>query len=212
MNGTQSPGGRAVATTTACSLLSVMVFAGAGCLGDPPIEERWSRIEITNEPSTLLVTEGEAAPLSVGARLTYREILTGALVAEVRVSDTLTPADVDFEAEDWRQRAADVDLVLRNSRSLGFASRATTGFDHLMVDFNLGIEAAGVTPPMPPEAMADSSAVAGPTTGLFLLVYFGDVEEVRLEDGSEIDVVTPFFSDDYDILAAGRVLQSPAQP
>ncbi|MCA9752098.1 MAG: hypothetical protein KC591_07900 [Gemmatimonadetes bacterium] len=190
--------------------LSTVALAGlvsAGCLGEPPIEDRWTKLEIMSGPSAVAVTEGTPSEIALSARITYRELLTGAVVAEVRASDTLTPADVDFTTDDWLARAQMVDLVLRNSRSLGFVARPSTGFDHLIRDYDLSIEAAGVTPPMPDDVVADTTAV-GPTTGLFLLLYFGDVDEVRLSTGEEIEVVTPFFTDEYEILATGIALES----
>jgi hypothetical protein len=186
--------------------LAALAVAGSGCLGEPPIEERWTLLEITSGPSAATVVPGQPTAIDLGTRLTYRELLTGAVVAEVRASNLLTPADVDFSTEDALARTQMVDYVLRNSSSLGFATRLTTGFDHLIQEFSMTIDAAGTVPPMPDGFVADSLNVAGPGTTLFLLVYYGQVDEVEIEGGDEIEVVTPFFSDQYDILATGVVL------
>lgn len=186
--------------------LMALAVAGSGCLGEPPIDDRWTLLEITAGPSAGTVVPGQPTSIDLGTRLTYRELLTGAVVAEVRASNILTAADVDFSTDDALARTQMVDHVLRNSSSLGFATRLTTGFDHLIQEFSMTIESAGAAPQMPDDFVADSLNVAGPGTTLFLLVYFGEVDEVEIEGGDEIEVVTPFFSDQYDILATGVVL------
>lgn len=173
-----------------------------GCLGDPPIEERWTLLEIVDGPDVSSIVPGQATPISLTARITYREILTGAVIAEVRASTSLQPADTGFEFDsDPLGEAQDVDEVLRNSVSLGFATRAVTGFDHLVQDIPLTIDAAGLTPAIPNSSAADS--LQGAASGLFLVVYFGEVDEVEVAGGEEIEVVTPFFSDQWEILSTG---------
>lgn len=173
-----------------------------GCLGEPPIEERWTLLEIANGPDVTEIVPGQSTPISLTARITYREILTGAVIAEVRASTSLQPGDTGFENDsDPLGEARDVDEVLRNSVSLGFATRAVTGFDHLVQEIPLTIDAAGLTPPIPNSTAADS--LQGSASGLFLVVYFGQVDEVEIQGGEEIDVVTPFFSDQWDILSSG---------
>jgi hypothetical protein len=191
---------RAAAVPAAAALLS-------GCLGDPPIEERWTLLELASGPDTTSVTPGQATPIALTARITYREILTGFVVAEVRASSTITADDVGFEnGDDYLARARDVDRILQESTSLGFATRAVTGFDHLVQEIPLTID-AGFAPPVPGGAPAGSTAVA-PGPNLFLLVYFGDVEEVEDEDGEEIEVVTPRLSEANEILTTGVELSS----
>jgi hypothetical protein len=184
--------------------LGALALAGllSGCLGDPPIEERWTRLEVMSGPDAASIVPGQPTTISVTARITYREILTGAVIAEVRASTSLQPADTGFEFDsDPLGEARDVDEVLRNSVSLGFASRAVTGFDHLVQDIPLTIDSAGLTPPIPNSTAADS--LQGTASGLFLVVYFGQVDEVEIAGGEEIDVVTPFFSDQWEILSTG---------
>ena len=202
-------GGRKAAALTRAGLAAgslVVLVAASGCLGEPPIEDRWTLLEITAGPSAATVVPGQPTAIDLGTRITYRELLTGAVVAEVRASNILTPADVDFSTDDPMVRTQLVDYVIRNSTSLGFATRATTGFDHLIQEFSMTIDAAGVVPPMPDGAVVDSTNTAGAGTSLFLLVYYGEVDEVEIEGGDEIEVVTPFFSDQYDILTTGVVL------
>ena len=117
-------------------------------------------------------------------------------------STSLQTADTGFEFDsDPLGEAQDVDEVLRNSVSLGFATRAVTGFDHLVQDIPLTIDAAGLTPAIPNSSAADS--LQGAASGLFLVVYFGEVDEVEIAGGEEIEVVTPFFSDQWEILSTG---------
>ena len=204
-----SGGHRAAALTRAgvpVAALAALALAGSGCLGEPPIEDRWTLLEITGGPSAVTVIPGQPAAIDLSTRITYRELLTGAVVAEVRASNILTPADVDFSTPDPLVRTQLVDYVIRNSSSLGFATRLTTGFDHLIQNFSMTIDAAGSAPQMPDGFVVDSLNVAGPGTTLFLLVYYGQVDEVEIQGGDEIEVVTPFFSDQYDILATGAVL------
>jgi hypothetical protein len=151
------------------------------------------------------VTPGSPATIALTARITFRKLLTGFVIAEVRSSDTLSPSDIQFTPnEDPLQRARDVDRIISESTSLGFASRAVTGFDHLIEEIPLSID-AGFPPPSAGGAVADSLARAAvhPGQGLFLLVYFGDVDEVEMDDGSRVDVVTPRPSEPNEILSTG---------
>ncbi|GJM43598.1 MAG: hypothetical protein DHS20C21_04400 [Gemmatimonadota bacterium] len=184
-----------------------LVLATGGCLGEPPIEERWTLLEIVEAPDLSAVVPGAASEVISKARITYREILTGSVIAEVRASSTIGAADVAFDQEEDRlAMARDVDYLLRNSTSIGFASRAVTGFDHLIQEMEFTFD-AGMLPPSP---LPDSTQVLPPTdSNLFFLVYFGDVDEVEIEGGMEIEVVTPTFSDEADILSVGMELLPP---
>jgi hypothetical protein len=176
-----------------------------GCLGEPPLDERWTLLEVTAGPDVTSVTPGTPAPVSLTARITFRELLTGFVIAEVRQSETLSVGDVGFENTDDRlAMARDVDRILSESTSLGFAARAVTGFDHLVQEIPLTID-SGFMPPSGEGAAADSAAAAavGPARGIFLLVYFGDVEEVEMANGDEVEVVTPRPSEPNEILSAG---------
>ena len=189
----------------AAAPLAVAAVLLPGCLGEPPIEERWTLLEVLDGPDVSSVTPGTTTPISLNARITFRELLTGFVIAEVRASETLTVDDVNFQNhDDPLGMARDVDRILAESTSLGFAARAVTGFPHLMQDIPLTIN-AGLPPPTPNGAVADSIAAAGvgPATGIFLLVYFGDVEDVELSNGTEVQVVTPWPSEPNEILSAG---------
>ena len=161
----------------------------SGCLGEPPIEERWTRLEILNAQPLDAAAYAGGTAVTVSARITYREVLTGFLVAEVRESAVLTADDTGFEDPDTDPlgRARDVDLVLGSSTSLGHHAVPVTGFDHLIQELTLTIDTA-------------------PVTGgeLFLVLFFSDdVEELELPGGQEIEIVTPVLSTERDILSAG---------
>jgi hypothetical protein len=168
----------------------------SGCLGTPPIEETWTRIElVTLTPATRQELSGSAA-LSLEARMTFRELLTGFLVADLR-SSTLSPSEVDLEDdpdddEDGLEVAREVDRILGSSSSLAVEAIPITGFDHLIRRLTFELDAA----------VSDSSG-----SNLYLLVYFSDdVQEV--EDGEmESIVVTPTLSTQRDILSAGAAIE-----
>lgn len=185
-------------------------FLGAallgGCLEAPTVEETWTKIEVVSlTPSTPDAFVGQSdVSLDVRARITYRELLTGFLVADLRAS-TIAPSDVDLEDdpdddEDALDVAHDVDLLIQNSVSLGVDAIEITGFDHLIQETNFEFD---VTVP-------DSSVA----NGLYLLVYFSsDVEELEDENGNGLDSlsVTPTLSTERDILSAGApIVAAPA--
>ena len=185
------------------ALLLVLLFAFVGCLGEPGIDERWTLVEFLNvEPSPgASFDSGATVPVSVKGRITYRDIVTGFLVAELRYSPLLTPGDVVLDPEDHGLEVAhDVDLILVNSVTAGRATRAVTGFDHLMQDIDLSFD--GWIPPEMSATYADSGMVGG----MFLLLYLGEGDEIDLPGGEDSLLVTPFLSSEYDILSTGLEL------
>jgi hypothetical protein len=161
----------------------------AGCLGHPEVEERWTNLEIVD---TNVLSEDFALgsePIRVKARLTFREILTGAFVAELRSSDSITPDMVQLDpARQPIGAARDVDLILENSVTAGRDPRSVTGFPQLRRDVEFNFETF--------------EPIANPE-GLFLVLYLGDEEEIELEDGRDSLLITPYLSTEYDILSKG---------
>ncbi len=183
-------------------LPSLLAAAGAGCLGDPPVEERLTRLEILSASpvDAEAFAVGGTTRVDMRVRITYREILTGSLVGELRASESLTANDTALEAEEsWEEKSENVDLILENSVSLGFDAIPATGWDHLVQEVDLTFDAGTV--------QMDASGLApaiGAPTGLFIIFYFAsEVEEVELENGDEIEVVVPLLSRDHPILYAG---------
>jgi hypothetical protein len=167
-----------------------------GCLGDPPIEDRWTRLDVVaSSPAPYQSLPGGSTPaITVSADITYRRIVTGFAVAELRAS-TLPATGVVLHPDAPRlQMARDIDLILQNSVPRGRATRAITGWDHLIqrIDFSF----TGSVP-----AAGDSTAA-----GLFLICYLGSGEEVELADGTDSLIVTPFPSEPNELLPVGLEL------
>ena len=178
----------------------------AGCLEAPTIEDRWTRIDLVNvnlQPGEV-VTPGVRESIVVNAKITYRRIVTGFVVAELRASGTLLPTDVTLHPNAPRTTmASDIDRILANSVSVGRAARAVTGWDHLIQPLDLPFAAVA------PATVMDTTA-ANATTGLFFLVYMGSGERIELPSGAESILVTPFNSQQYQILPIGMKLALPA--
>jgi hypothetical protein len=179
------------------ALVALVVF---GCvLDEPAIDERWTLVEFLSMSPRPEQSVAATQPInvSVKGRITYRRIVTGFLVAEVRYSDTISPQNVALATDEHTlEIAQDVDRILANSVSTGRATRAVTGFDHLMQDLNLNFTAqvpAALTTP-------------GAPGGLYLVLYMGSGEEIRLRNGTDSLVVTPFVSSNEEILHTGYTL------
>lgn len=197
--------GRAFRPGSAAVLL--LALAGtllSGCLGAPKLEDRWTRLDIVSSNAVPYQTIPVGPDsFTMHARITYRTIVTGFAVAELRASTTLTPAS--FEIAPFAPRlpmAQQIDTVLANSVTLGRMTRAITGWDHLMQDLDL---AFGATVP----AVLTDSSSTGPPTGLFLLCYLGSGVKIERVNQPDTLIVTPFSSTPYQILPVGMTLTAP---
>jgi len=167
------------------------LLLAAGCLGEPTIEEQWTILEMASPARFAGVASGAATEVTVTGHAVYRSILTGAIVAEVRVSDTVPLATVNLDPEGDRVPVMqEVDRILQNSVSAGFEILPFTGWDHLIQDFEIAVS-------------ADIPSTAPPGGGVFLLVYLADFDEVELATGEEIIVVTPFDFQNARVLPIG---------
>jgi hypothetical protein len=179
-------------------ILGAAAFLLTGCFDAPEIEDRWTRLDITGASvvQNQALPPGSSQAITVGADITYRRIVTGFAVAELRASSSVTNLSVtlDPDAERRLTMARDIDRILASSTSLGRMTRAVTGWDHLIqhVDFTF---TAGT--PAPGDSLA---------RGLFLLCYLGSGEEVELPGGGDSIIVTPFTSEPYQILPVGMEL------
>jgi hypothetical protein len=175
------------------------IVALGGCLGEPEIEDRWTRLDVRGSslaPGEVLAP-GTNVSVNVQTAITYRAIVTGFVVTELRASPGITAADVGLRPDAPRlNMAQDIDRILANSVTMGRATRAITGWDHLIQEVNLSF--TGVVP-----AASDS---AGNPIGLFLISYLGEGEEIEQQDGSDSLIVTPFPSTEYEILPVGLEL------
>jgi hypothetical protein len=188
----------------AAVILITALAALSGCLGEPEIDERWTKLEMldSDPKSQAQVASDAGVEVRVRGRITYRAIHTGFLVAELRYSAVLDPASVALDPlEHDLDQARMVDRILENSVTAGRATRAVTGFDHLMQDIDLGF-----TGWVPPE-MTASYPDSGLTGGLYLLLYLAEGDEIELAGGRDSLVVTPFLSREYEILGTGLELR-----
>jgi hypothetical protein len=177
----------------------VLALAVAGCLEEPKLEDRWTRVDMTGAslaPSQS-VPAGSVIPVRVASDITYRRILTGYAVAELRASTTLTPGMLTLDPNADRMRmASDMDRLLATSVSMGREARAVTGWDHLIQHIDFAF--TGVVP----GSVTDSTG-SGPTAGLFLVCYLGSGIKVERPSGIDTVIVTPYPSAPYQILPVG---------
>ena len=186
-------------------LLAVLALACggcSGCLGEPKLEDRWTRVDLRGASLATgqQVTAGASLPVTVSSDITYRRIVTGYAVAELRASTTLAPGMLQLRPDGDRLRMAnDMDRLLATSVSMGRGVRAITGWDHLIqhVDFAF----TGVVP----STVTDSTGT-GPVAGLFLVCYLGSGVKLELPSGADSIIVTPFLSNPTQILPVGLPL------
>ncbi len=189
-------------TLGASVLLALLALTSGGCLGEPKVEDRWTRVDIAgaNLVAAQPVQAGTSLPVQVSANITYRRLLTGFAVAELRASTTMSAATLQLRPDADRLRMAnDIDRLLATSVSMGRMTRAITGWDHLIqrIDFSF----TGVVP----GAITDSLGT-GPVAGLFLVCYLGSGVDIQLANGTDSVAVTPFASNPYQILPVGLPL------
>jgi hypothetical protein len=169
-----------------------------GCLGEPEIAERWTLLEFAsvNPAPDQPVADGQPIDVSLMGRVTYRDVVTGFMVAEVRYSPTSVPINPGHHDEATAQT---VDQIIANSVTMGRRTQIVTGWDHLQQELDLSFT-ANVPAQMFPGGV-------GPAVGaLYLVLYMGDGNEVELQDGRDSLVVTPFNSIDRQVLHTGYPL------
>jgi hypothetical protein len=191
--------GRARAAHLACAALAL---ASAGCLDEPKLEDRWTRVDMIGASLAPAqpVSAGSVIPVQVSSDIYYRRILTGYAVAELRASTSLTPGMLLLNpGADRLRMATDMDRLLATSASMGREARAFTGWDHLIqhIDFSFTGEV--------PATVTDSLGT-GPTAGLFLVCYLGSGVRVELPSGADTVIVTPYPSTPYQVLPVGLPL------
>jgi hypothetical protein len=169
----------------------LLVLLGAGCLGEPALEDRWTRLDL-RDPLPAAPDSTAADTLTVQGRVVFRSVITGAVIAEIRASDTVSYASVNLDPDAERgDLLRDVQAVLDNSTVLASATLPITGWDHLIRDMTLGL--SWTRPATPP-------------AGLFLVFYLGTVEEMETPQGGEEIIITPFVFEDVEVLPMGMEL------
>src|SRR6185436_11440621 len=178
-------GGRAVPLVLGAVLL-------AGCFDEPEIEDRWTRVDViaSNVAPFQTFSAGSQDSITVQAKVTFRRILTGYAVIELRASTIPTTAVAIHPDAPRVPMATAIDSIIANSVSCGRATRAVTGWDHLIQNFTLGF----------------TGAVPATSNGLFLLCYLADGDEIELANGSDSLVIAPYTSTPNEILPVGMEL------
>lgn len=179
--------------------LSAAALLLGGCLGEPGIEERWTRLDLqaASLAQHQVVAPGSAPAVSVRFTITYRKILTGFAVAELRASTAVPSGAVTLGPDAARlPMAQDMDRILAGSVTMGRATRPVTGWDHLIQTVDLSFTGA----------VPSGTDSAGVHPSLFLVCYLGEGEEIELANGRDSLVVTPFPNTRYEILPVGLKL------
>ena len=192
-----NPSTRHRASLGAAGFAALLAGAAAtGCLEAPGIEDTWTRLEIlgASPGRSVAFAPGDSLSLRVDARVTFRAIRTGALALELRRGDaalaTSHPLTADAPAE---VQSHDVQALLAATQPLAGDSRAITGFDHLMMDATLAFDA---------QVPADLDS----SEALWVLLYFGEDEDVRRPGMADTVLVTPVSMDSLQILTEGYPL------
>jgi hypothetical protein len=174
-----------------------------GCLWEPKIEDQWTRVDLTTSNLVPLqaVPSGSTLAISGHANITYRSILTGAVVAELRASTSISSIGSIVRPDAEREpMAAAIDQLLASSVSLGRDAKEVTGWDHLIQPFDFSF--SGTVP-----AVLDSAGVpTGAPVGLFLVCYLGSATKLELPGGGDSLIVVPFVSSQYRVLPVGLPL------
>src|SRR5262249_23371156 len=199
----QAPGGGALKQHARIGVraagVALAALACAGCLDEPKLEDRWTRIDMKGASLAPAqpVQAGRPIPLHGRSGISYRKIITGYAVAELRASTTITPAMLQMSPNADRLRMAnDMDRLLATSVSMGREARAFTGWDHLIQHMDFAF--TGVVP----GTVTDSTGT-GPTAGLFLVCYLGSGVRIELPSGADSILVTPVPSVQYHVLPRG---------
>ena len=178
--------------------LIASTLALSGCFDKPKIEDRWTRLDVVTSSLApgQLVTAGATQPIALRATVTYRSLLTGYAVTELRAGDTVAAAQSALAPGAARvPMAQEIDVILQHSRSLGRATRAVTGWDHLIQTIDFAFDGAV---PAGPDSTGGSR--------LFLLCYLGSGERVELPSGADTILITPFVSAEHEVLPVGMDL------
>lgn len=165
-----------------------------GCLGEPDVDDRWTRLDVL-APDPVAMIEGET--LNVTGAITYRTILTGDVIAELRISDVVGYDAVNLTPEADRMGVLeDVELILSNSQTVESAFFRVTGWDHLIQELQFQFDASALP----------TDLGAG---GMYVILYFGTVDDMELPDGSEVTVIEAADFRESEILPTGVEIRWP---
>jgi hypothetical protein len=186
--------------------LGVVFFAAifAGCLEEPPIEERWSNVRIDSQSvgGTGPLSAGDSTRVRVRTSVRFEELITGFVVAELRASQSLSYEDIGLDSiDDPIAESELVERIVSQSVPAGRATRATVGFPQLIRRFDFDFDVR-----IPTFVSGSYDPPGGITRSLFLLVYLAEGDEIRLSTGQDSLVVDPFITQDMQVLHKGLAI------
>ncbi len=178
----------------------------AGCFDAPRLEDQWTRVDIdsANLNPFESLTLGARESVEVHTTVTYRQVVTGYAVAELRVSQNLTAGSLPIAPDASRLPMAQaIDSLLAHSASIGRAIVPVTGWEHTVqrIDFAFGADV--------PAALDTTGSGPG---GLFMVCYLGSGVVVSRPGLADTVVVTPLGSAPYRLLPTGMPLTAVAGP
>src|SRR5256885_14924817 len=118
----ERPDGAAVRPWRRVLVLALGLGLLAGCLGAPEIQDRWTRVDLlsSNLAARQAITPGAVTSVSMSTTITYRSILTGFAVADLRASSATSAASGILDPNAPReQMALAIDRILATSVSVG---------------------------------------------------------------------------------------------
>lgn len=174
-------------------LFAVFALGISGCLQEPEIEDRWTRLDINDvDIESGLASWGQPVVVRARGSITYRTIQTGAVAMELRHSPSVLYDQVALTPDSPRlDRLHDVSRVLAESEVLATASVPVTGFDHLIQDLEFELEA---------------SLPANDGGSVFLVFYFGEEQEEEVAPDEVVTFVDPAEFEAEHILPDGLEL------
>lgn len=188
-------------TTTLLLLLALLL---GGCLGEPPVEERWTNLEFLEvaDFGVLPFHMGDSVSVHVTSRVTFRDQFVGFMVGELRVSQTLSADSLFLDhTSDAIIASENVDRLLTQSSPVARGTKGLAGFPQLRRTIDMQFEAT-----VPGFVDGRFDPPGGVPRGLFLVLYMGEGEEVEQEDGTDSLVVQPFLTHEDRILAKAIAL------
>jgi hypothetical protein len=180
-------------------LAAVFLLGASGCLQAPGIDQTWTRLDLKTPAPFDSVAVGDTAMVAVHGEITYRSILTGGIIADLRVAPGIAPSTVRLGPDAPRMRMLqDVNRILAGSTLAGRAVIPFTGWDHLIQDFDAEFPCR-----IPPDSLGG---------GVYLVVYLADIDEIELPGGGKTYDVTPFDLEAKEVLPTGAVLVPGGSP
>ena len=188
------------------ALLALAAAVLPGCFDAPRLEDLWTRVDIdsANINPYQTLTLGASESVEVHTTVTFRHVVTGYAVAELRVSPSITAGSLPISPDASRLPMAQaIDTLLQHSASIGRALVPVTGWEHVVQRIDFAFSAAV------PGALDTTGTSPG---GLFMLCYLGSGVVVNRPGLADTVLVTPLGSAQYQLLPIGMSLTAVAGP